>query len=255
MPPTPNPKGRGAGKEHPGWDDPGIRRKPDPRAPAARLDLVIPKVLEPLKEQVRSLKSQAERSQTLEAAQSKLQQARQVLDQARSLGPADDDLEPLQDEIEHQSREIQRYQEELQQANVVLNSNRSWPAASARMSQEVRARYPNDPGVIELSKSLSSYHTTLTGIKAGGIVIWPVSSLACCCGSALARVQCLYCFADPDCLRPRQHRPSTPTRTPNPTATSTPTPQPTDTPTVTPTPLDRRDGAHGLGAQRLLRNV
>ena len=212
----------------------------------ARLDIVIPKVLEPLKEQVRSLRSQAERSQTLEAAQSKVQQARQVLDQVRSLGPADDDLELLQDEIDHQSRDIQRYQEELQQANVVLNSNRSWPAASARMSQEVRSRYPNDPGVIELSKSLSSYQYTLTGIKVGGIVIG-LFIVGMLLWAGFGRVNAYIVSLTPT-VTPTPTMTVTPTRTPNPTATVTPTPKPTDTPTVTPTPLTGDDVAPGLGA-------
>jgi tetratricopeptide (TPR) repeat protein len=201
----------------------------------SRLDLVIPKVLDPLKDQIRSLKSQAERSQTLEAAQNKLQQARQVLEQARNLGPGDDELEPLQDDIEHQNEEVQRYQEELQQANVTLNSNRSWPANAAKMSQEVRSRYPNDPNVIELSKALSGYHASILGIKAGiallgviiiGLVLW--------LGANQVRA---YVIALTPTATPTQTPTSTPTRTPNPTATQTVTPQPSQTPTITPTPL------------------
>jgi hypothetical protein len=60
--------------------------------------MVIPKVLEPLKDQVRTLKSQAERSQTLEASQSKLQQAKVVLEQIRTLEPADEDIASLQED-------------------------------------------------------------------------------------------------------------------------------------------------------------
>jgi tetratricopeptide (TPR) repeat protein len=200
-----------------------------------RLDTVIPKVLEPLKDQARALKSQAERAQTMEAAQGKVTQARQVLEQARSLGPADDDLEPLQDELDRLAREIQRYQEELQQANVVLNTNRSWPSNAARMSQEVRARYPNDPGVIELNRALSSYHNTLTGIKAGGgfigliiigLILWLGAN----------QVQAYIVSLTPTAT-PTMTATATPTRTASPTATSTPTPEPTRPPTITPTPM------------------
>jgi tetratricopeptide (TPR) repeat protein len=200
-----------------------------------RLDLVIPKVLAPLKEQVSTLRSQAQRTQTMEAAAAKIQQARQVLDQVRILEPADDDLETLQDEVDNLSRETQRMQEELQQANVVLNSNRSWPAAAARMSQEVRSRYPNDPGVIELSKSLVGYQTSMTGIKAGGIVlgIIIVGLLLWLGGNGVHS----YILALTPTATYTSTATSTPTRTPNPTATTTPTPRPTDTPTITPTPL------------------
>lgn len=200
-----------------------------------RLELVIPKVLEPLKEQVHSLRSQAERAQTLDAAQARLQQARQVLEQVRILGPADDDLEMLQEEIDRQAREIQRYQEELQQANVVLNTNRSWPAAAARVSQEVRNRYPNDPGVIELSRSLSTYHYALTGIKVLAVIVG-LFIIGLLLWAGYGRVNAYIVSLTPT---------ATPTITPTPTATrtptalpsSTPTPKPTSPPTITPTPL------------------
>jgi tetratricopeptide (TPR) repeat protein len=200
-----------------------------------RLDLVIPKVLEPLKEQVRTLFSQAERAQSLEAAQTKLQQARQVLDQVRSLGPGDDDLEILQDENERQSRELQRYQEELQQANVVLNSNRSWPAAASRMSQELRSHYPNDPGVIELGRSLSSYHTTLTALKAGGIIVG-IFIVVMLLWAGFGRVNAYIVSLTPTAT-PTASPTATATRTPTPTATATQTPRPTMSPTLSPTPL------------------
>lgn len=201
----------------------------------ARLETVVPKVLEPLREQVQSLRMQAERSQTMEAAQSKLTQARQVLDQARILSQNDESLEPLQEEIDRLARENQRYQEQLQEATVVLNSNRSWPAAAARVSQEVRARYPNDPGVIELSRALTSYHTTLTGVRAGGIVLGIILiGLLVWLGFSQTRA---YIVSLTPTSTPTPTATGTPTPTPDPTATSTVTPQPTQTPSLTPTPL------------------
>lgn len=200
-----------------------------------RLELVIPKVLEPLKEQVHSLRSQAERAQTLDAAQARLQQARQVLEQVRTLGPADDDLEMLQEEIDRQARDIQRYQEELQQANVVLNTNRSWPAAAARVSQEVRNRYPNDPGVIELSRSLSTYHYALTGIKALAVIVG-LFIIGLLLWAGYGRVNAYIVSLTPTATPTITPTP-TATRTPTPLPSSTPTPKPTSPPTITPTPL------------------
>jgi len=201
----------------------------------SRLELVIPKVLEPLKEQVRTLKSQADRTQTLETAQSKIQQARQVLDQVRLLDPLDDDLGSLQEELDHLTRDVQRFQEELQQANVAYNTNRSWPTAAARMSQEVRTRYPNDPGVIELTRSLSSYNYTLTGIKAGGVIIGIfILGMLLWAGYGGVRAYIVSLTPTPT---PQPTATATPTRTASPTPTSTPTPNPTATPTITPTPL------------------
>lgn len=200
-----------------------------------RLELTIPKVLQPLKEQVRTMKSQAARSQTIESAQSKLVQARQVLDQIRSLEPADDELQTLQDEIDSQARDVQRYQEELQQANVILNTNRSWPAAASRMSQELRSRYPNDPGVIELDKALSGYHTSWLGIKIG-VGVAGVIILGLLLWLGFNGVQAYIVSLTPT-VTPTPTATATPTRTPNPTATATMTPRPTDTPMPTPTPL------------------
>jgi hypothetical protein len=192
-------------------------------------------VLDPLKEQVQSLRSQAERAQTLEAAQARLQQARQVIDQIRTLSPGDEDLELIQDEIDRQTHDIQRYQEELQQANVVLNSNRSWPAAASRLSQEVRNRYPNDPNVIEISRALSTYHYALTGIKVGAVLIG-LFIIGLILWASYGRVNAYIVSLTPT-VTPTPSPTATSTRTPTPTSTSTPTPRPTTPPTITPTPL------------------
>jgi tetratricopeptide (TPR) repeat protein len=136
-----------------------------------RMDTIVPRVTQPLKDQIRALKAQADKAQTLEAVQSKARQARQVLDQARSLGSVDEEFRDLQEDIDRTLQDVARFQDELLQANVVLNTNRSWPAAADRMSRELRGRFPNDPGVMELNRGLSSYHNTRTGIKVGGIVL------------------------------------------------------------------------------------
>jgi tetratricopeptide (TPR) repeat protein len=201
----------------------------------ARLETAVPKVLDPLKEQVRALKAQVERTQTLEAAQGKLDQARQVIEQIRILDPLDDDLGLMQEEVERLTRDVQRYQEELQQANMAYNTNRTWPAAAARMSQEVRSRYPNDPGVIELNRSLSSYHYSLLGIKAGGVIIG-IFIVLMLLWAAYGRVNAYIVSLTPT-VTPTMTATATNTPTPRPTATGTPTPRPTTTPTITPTPL------------------
>jgi hypothetical protein len=86
----------------------------------------------------------------------------------------------------------------------------------------VRERFPNDPGVIELNRSLRRYQLSLVGLKllAGligiillGVLIWLGTN----------RVKAYMVSL-------------TPTVTPTPTATATFTPQPTVTPTPTNTP-------------------
>ena len=54
-----------------------------------RLQAIIPTIVEPLKDQVRSAKTQADRAQTLDAVLAKARQAKQALDLARSLGYSD----------------------------------------------------------------------------------------------------------------------------------------------------------------------
>ncbi len=200
-----------------------------------RLDLVIPKVLAPLREQAQNLRAQAEQAQTLEAAQAKAQQARQVLDQARSLSAGEEYTEAAQEEVERLVRELQRYQDQLREANTVLNSNRSWPVAAARVSQELRNRYPNDPGVIELKRELGTYQNTLTGLKVGGVILGLIIiGVILWLGSIQVRA---YVIALTPTATATPTATELPTRTPTPTFTMTVTPKPTLTPSLTATPL------------------
>ena len=206
-----------------------------------RFESIIPRVTEPLKDQIRILKGQAEKAQTIESALTKIRQARQILEQARSLGKVDDEFGDLQEEIDRFTQTIQRFQDELQQAMVVLNTNRSWPASAARMSQELRGRFPNDPGVMELSRGLSTYNRTLTGAKIGGIVIG-IALVGYIIFLMFSSVRS-YILALTPTSTPTATMTVTPTRTLMPTATATliptmtNTPLPTPLPSLTPTPL------------------
>ncbi|HVN55204.1 MAG TPA: hypothetical protein VMT46_12800 [Anaerolineaceae bacterium] len=199
------------------------------------LETVVPKMVGPLKEQIRTLRAQAERAQTLDAAQSKARQARIMIDQVRNLGYHDEEMDQIQAEVDKLIRDTQRYQDDLQQAMVVYNTNRSWPAAAARMSQAVRARYPNDSGVIELNRMFSGYQSTIVGIKAGGIIIGIIliGLLVWMAGNRVGA----YLHS----LTPTATPTATATGTALPTATpipsTTPSPRPTATASLTPTPL------------------
>jgi tetratricopeptide (TPR) repeat protein len=196
-----------------------------------RLQEIIPTVVEPLKDQIRSLKTQADRAQTLDAVTAKARQAKQILDQARSLGFADEAFGQLQDDIEKLFRDAQRYDDELNQANVVFNSNRSWPAAAAQVSQDVRARYPNEPRVIELNRSLAPYNNTRTAIRLG-LILLGLILLGGLIWFGINRAQDYFISLTPTVT-------STPTITPTGTPlppTATITPRPTATPSLTPTP-------------------
>ncbi len=204
-----------------------------------RLQTLIPTIVEPLKDQVRSLKTQAERAQTLDTVLAKARQARQALDQARNLGYTDESINNLQADVEKLFRDEQRYEDELQQANTVFNSNRSWPAAASQISQDVRARYPNDPRVIELNRSLAPYHNLRLGIKVGGIILGGIIVIAILlAGFNGVRSYFLSLTPTPTATSTATATstpvPPTPTNTPRPTLTATIT----STPTLTPTPLN-----------------
>jgi tetratricopeptide (TPR) repeat protein len=207
----------------------------------ARLQEVIPTVTEPLKDQIRTLKEQSEQSQTLDATQTKARQAKQIVDQARSLGQVDDEFRQLQEDIEKILRDVQRFQEAMQQATLVLNTNPSWPASAARISQELRGRYPNDPGVIELNRRLAGYRAALTGIKAGGIIL-AVAVLAYVIFLLGSQVRSYIISLTPTAT-PTQTRTLPPkatatlTLTPSLTPTLRPTATITPLPSLTPTPL------------------
>ena len=197
-----------------------------------RFQTLIPAAIEPLKDQARALKTQADQSQTLDAAASKARQAKELLDQARNLGYSDDSIVQLQGEIEKLAREVQRYEDELQQGITVFNSNRSKPAAAAQISQNVRARYPNDPRVVELNRMLQPYRSSRMLMRAVYILIGlAVLGGLLYFGYNKAQVYVL-ALTPTVTITPSV----TPSNTPLP-PTVTVTPQPSLTPTITPTPL------------------
>ena len=179
--------------------------------------------MEPLKDQTRSLKNQAERASTLEEALYLAKQAKLNLDQIRNLEGVDESLNRLQNEIDKLQRTIQKYDDDLQNAIRAYEDHPQWPAEAARLSAEVRERYPNDPGVSRLNRNLRSFRWKLLGIRVGGLII-AILVLVLLGNFALGRYRSYMLSL-------------TPTPTPTLTATPTFTLTPTATPTVTPTPL------------------
>ncbi|MCJ7622091.1 MAG: hypothetical protein MUO76_01215 [Anaerolineaceae bacterium] len=198
----------------------------------SRLELSIPRIVGPLREQARALKNQAERSQTLESAQALLKQAKQFVEQVGNLEGSDEFLEKLQNDIEKLSRDLQRYEDDLVHALDICSRTRGWPANASRMSEEVRRKFPNDPRVVELNKFLSGYHIIKMGLRIlliiiaiglfGMGILWTSGKI----GSYL------------DALTPSPTATATNTATPTATATATATVTPTrtNTPTATMTP-------------------
>jgi tetratricopeptide (TPR) repeat protein len=200
-----------------------------------RFKTVIPHVVEPLKEQARSLKNQADRAPTLEEALYLSQQAKQNLDQIRNLEGVDQSLDRLQNEIEKLQRDLQRYDNDLQSAMRAYQDRPGWPVEAARVSAEVRNRYPNDPGVIRLERNLRGYRVKVTGIRLG-IVFLGMILLALIAYWGLGRYRSYVVSLTPT-FTPTATITPTVTLTPTPTSTGTPSPTLTATPTSTPTPI------------------
>jgi hypothetical protein len=200
-----------------------------------RFKAVTPRVVDPLKEQTRSLKNQAERAPTIEEALYLAKQARQNLDQIRNLEGVDESLDRLQIEIDKQQRGLQKFDNDMQTAMRAYENNPNWPAEAFRLSAEVRERYPNDPGVSQLNRNLRSYRWKLLGIRAGGILLG-ILILFLVGAWGVGRFQAYRISLTPT-VTPTATITPTSTPTPTLTPTITPTPTATGTPTLTPTPL------------------
>jgi tetratricopeptide (TPR) repeat protein len=202
-----------------------------------RLELILPKVTENLGQQARSMLSQVERAQTLDSARSLLDDAAKYLQQLDQLGVQDETTERLKADHNRLTTELTRDEETLANANESYENNKSWPSKAARMSQEIRKRYPNDPRVAGLNKGLSRYQLGVTGIRAGG-VLGALIFLFFAASWATGWVRGMTPTATPTPTAT-----ATATSTPTPTATTTPTatvtltPTITSTPTLTPTPM------------------
>ena len=199
-----------------------------------RFEASIPRVVAPLKDQARDLKNQAERSPTIEETLFFARQAKQQLDQIRNLEGMDDSLDRLNNDVDKLIREIQRLSDELANANAAYENHRNWPSEAYRISTEVRQRFPNDPGVSGLRRSLSRYQTAWIGLRVLGIgAVLMVILLGGLFIRNSWRSYQISRIPTPTATFTR-----TPTITPSPTqtATFTPTITPTPTPTLTPTP-------------------
>ena len=191
-----------------------------------RFKTVVPRVVEPLTEQTRSLKKQAERAPTLEEALYLARQAKQNLDQIRNLAGVDESLDRLQYDIEKLQRDIQKFDNDLQAASRAYENHPNWPSEAASLSSEVKDRYPIDPGVMRLKRNLRSYYWKLTGVRLG-IVLGGIILLLIIANLGINRFRAYQLALTPTV---------TPTVTMTPTSTATATPTTTLTPTVTHTP-------------------
>jgi len=201
-----------------------------------RFKAITPRVVEPLKEQTRSLMNQAEHATTLEEGLYLNKQARQSLAQIRNLEGVDESLDRLQGEIERQQRAYQKYDTDLQAANQAYEKNPAWPAEASRLSAEVVKRFPVDPGVKELKRKLGQFRLKLLGLRAGLVVIGILILIGL--GAWGKNRYNAYLLAQTPTITSTSTSTATFTPSPTQTPTVTPTPLPTLTPTLTPTPIN-----------------
>ena len=201
----------------------------------SRFENTLPRALTPLKDQVRTLKSQAERAETIEDTLFHIQQARAALEQIRILEGLDETMERTQADLDRQAREVQKAQADLLLARTSLDNSPAWPIQAARLYQTLHPRFPNDPGVAQLQRDLGRFYVLRAGLRAG-LVLVGILLLALIGWLAFNRFQAYQLSLTPT-ITPTATATHTSTPTPTATATSTATPTPTATPSPTPTPM------------------
>ncbi len=200
----------------------------------SRFEGAIPSIVNPLKEQARDLKAQAERSATIEETLFLARQARHELDQIKALEGVDESLERLNEEVDKLIRQVQKNADELENARAAYEANQSWPAEAYRISADVRRRFPHDPNVIALKRALLPHQAARLGIRML-IAIGILGILALFTWWGSGRYQAYQLAQTPSPTGTATHTP-TATVTSTRTSTATSTITPTATHTMTPTP-------------------
>jgi hypothetical protein len=195
-----------------------------------RLEILLPKVTENLSLQARSLLSQAERAQTLDSTRSLLDEAGNHIKNLQLLGSQDEQSDLLQNDLNRLLSELSNSQEILQRASESYENNKSWPGKAAKMSDQIRKRYPHDPQIAQLEKNLGRYHLGVLAIR----IIIVIAFLVFLFFAIKWTAGWVSSMIPTDTPTPTVT--ATSTATPTATSTSTPTPTVTFTPTITSTP-------------------
>jgi hypothetical protein len=190
----------------------------------SRLDTIIPPVLERLKGDALSLKTQAEKAQSMDQANLLINEAKSKLDILISLGLDDDSVMKIKRDVDYLDNENKEYTIALDQAQNAYEMNKAWPSSAWRLYVNIRKRFPNDSKVLRLGESLKRFNYISKFIYALiSILIFVAVGFLFRQGYTTYQNYLLSKIPT-----------STPTLTPTPLPTSTPTP--TQTPTITPTP-------------------
>ena len=188
-----------------------------------RLDMIIPGVAKSLSQRIQKQIELAANASTLVSGGSHLKDAQEKINLLQQLDGANETSKDLENQVASLNVGMQADEDVLARAQQAIKSgNRFFAFDAWRMSKDTRSKYPSDPQVLALKKSLLPFFATMVvlGLAAFaiiGVILWAgIRSIS-------NRVE-------------QQRLAKTPTVTPTPTQTLTPTMTlpPTLTPTVTP---------------------
>lgn len=199
-----------------------------------RMDIVLPNVVNALVEKIGRLKQQGDSATSLKAARQAFGSAEESLLILQALQPDTVEGHAIQAEIESALSDIQTYEDSLREANQALKAeSRFFPRNAYLISKAVRARFPEDPEVLDLKRHLRWYPIAFYGGSAiAGILLILILWFG---GRGIANAvhqRQLAMMPSPTITVTSS---ATPTITLTPTITSTPTPDATSTPDYTPT--------------------
>lgn len=194
-----------------------------------RFELIKPALTGSLRQEIRNLKAQAERAQSMDQARQHALDAKNHVDLALKLGLTDGMFNTTIREIQQLIADLDTYSQDLEAAESSLRNNKTWPKDAWNISKDVRNRFPNDQVVIKLSKGLSTYRYVNLAIRTVVVAIVLLAFVGL--GTWGSRQIRAYNLA----LTPTATFTATPSLTSTPTNTATPpntaTPSPSPTPT------------------------
>lgn len=197
-----------------------------------RMEIVLPAVTQALTEKINRLKRQGDAAPTLKTAREAYNQVDEALETLILLQPENTQTQSLVTEVQEARLQVETLEDSLKRANQALSTeNRFFPRNAHKISKAVRARFPQDPEVLDLKKHLRWYYLTLYGSSAiASIVLILILFFGI---RGIVRQRQLAMLPTPT---PTATITSTPTLTPTVTLTPTATPEITETPFVTPSP-------------------
>lgn len=145
-----------------------------------RLDLLIPATIQSLLDNTQRLSKDAAEAPTLGSALQKIAGARENLDLLRQLDAYDSQSLLLENEISSLESDIEANQDAINRAvDAQKTGSRFFALNAFLISRGVRKRFPNDPQVIALKRSLSlSYLVAAAGAVLAVIVLGLLISTA-----------------------------------------------------------------------------